>query len=247
MFEITLERFLEMYKLKAVGIKNLQKHNLKLPLELDVRLAEIVAYLTFDGHLSLRQHCFLYTGKNKSLITPFRELIKGLFNIDGILRFKNDGSFGPSCEFRVFNNPLTKLLYLAGTPSGNKTLQEFSVPEWILKSKEFSRCYLKVAFDCEGSIWKARDGRIGINFTIAKEETILSDGINFMKTLQDSLFYYFHIKSGKIIVINGNKRKDGKTTKFLRFNIITDSLKVFKQEIGFINIVKNRKLREYIN
>lgn len=187
---ITLEEFLKMYKLKDLGINNARKYNLRFPLKLDANLAKIVAYLTFDGHLSLRQHCFLYTGKNEISIMPFRKLIKKTFGMNGILRFKNDGKFGPSCELRIFNNPITKLLYLAGTPNGNKTLQAFSIPKWILKNKELIRAYLQVAFDCEGSIWKAKDGRVGINFTMAKDENLLDNCITFMKKLQitSSLF-----------------------------------------------------------
>ncbi len=247
MQNITLENFLELYKLKAFGINAVNRCNLKFPIIPNENLVRMVSYLTFDGHLSLKQHCFLYTGKDENSIQPFRKLIMKIFKIDGVLRFKNDGSFGPSCEFRVFNNPITKLLYLAGAPSGNKTLQRFDMPNWISQNKEFTRFYLQVAFDCEGSIWKGKDGRIGINFTMAKEESILDDAINFLTMMQKLLLDYFGIKSGKITIIDGNTRKDGKRTKFLRFKISTDSLKKFKREIGFISYIKNNKLNLYVN
>ena len=57
-------------------------------------------------------------------------------------------------KYYYFNANLCKFLQSVGTPSGDKMILKFDIPEWIKNSKEFSREYLKIAFLCEGSKYK---------------------------------------------------------------------------------------------
>ncbi len=247
MKEIKLENFLEMYKLKDVGIKNAQKYNLEFPIHVNENIAKLIAYLTFDGHLSLRQRCFLFTGKSIEILKDFSYTVKKEFNLTGKVRRQGfSGRFkGTSYEYRVFSSPITKVLYLLGSPSGNKVLISFDVPTWIKSSRKFSRIYLRVAFDCEGSIWKEKTGRIRIGFKMSKSLEILNDGIKFMNSIREMLLK-FKIKTTKISILKGNIRKDGIITKEMVFKIRDKDVNLFCKEIGFCNKIKIRKFKEYL-
>jgi len=126
-----------------------------------------------------------------------------------------------------------------GTPSGNKVTQPFLVPEWIKANIEFSREYLRTAYDCEGSIWKEYQWKI--RFGIFKEESLLGNGFEFIEDLKFMLAK-FGVFSTKTWIMKGNIRKDGKITKGLYFKIKQGSLTQFASQIGFSNKFKKQRL-----
>ena len=115
----------------------------------------------------------------------------------------------------------------------------YVVSNWIKDDREFSRSYLRIAFDCEGSIWFEKQPKI--RFGICKIEDMLDNGFQFLEEMKFML-NMFEIESTKSWLIKGNKRKDGRITKGLYFKIKQGSLKRFSNEIGFTDRFKKHRL-----
>lgn len=229
--KITENDFKQIYKLEKFAERSIKKFNLKFPMYPNENLAKIVSFLTFDGHLRKDLKMFEFTSGNRFLLYEPKKLIENEFGIRGVFRKITKHNYGTSYSYRISNRPFSRILYLFGTPVGNKVLVPFSVPPWISNNKDFSKVYLQTAFDCEGSAWK--EGRsIKIRFRIHKAKNLIKNGIRFLEEIK-SMLSNFDIKTSKIWMGHGNYRKDGIETKYLCFNIINEDIPVFKKEIGF--------------
>jgi intein-encoded DNA endonuclease-like protein len=131
-----------------------------------------------------------------------------------------------------------------GVPKGCKVRQCFLVPLWIKENREFCRHYLKIAFDCEGSIWLENQPKI--RFGIFKVEEYMGNNVQFVEEIKDML-NMFSIESTKTWVMDGNKRKDGKITKGLYFKIRQKSLAQFAKEVGFSDNFKKQRLSQSLS
>jgi hypothetical protein len=236
---LTEKQFVNSYKLQKFAEKAINKFNLNFPIHPNSNLAKMVSYLTFDGHLRHDCNVFSFSSGKKSLLKEPIEIVKREFNVSGKIR-KIPTSYGKSYEYRIINKPISRILNLIGTPSGNKIYANFRVPNWIKENKELSRNYLRVAFDCEGSIWKENNNRLKIRFGINKHSKISESCLLFLEDIKEMLLK-FGIKTTKIWTGKSNLRKDNNKTIFLRFNISSDSISLFKKEIGF-NIYHKSKI-----
>jgi len=108
----------------------------------------------------------------------------------------------------------------------------FDVPEWIKKNKMFAREYLRVAYYCEGCKFKVGN-YYRIQFTLSKTTGLLKNGLMFMNTLRDML-YLFGIETTNVQIKKGNlRKKDGKVTKVMCFDIRARSFNKFINELGW--------------
>ena len=205
--------------------------------EFDKDLVKIVSYLTFDGHLAEDLKCFYLSSKNKDTLSDFKRTIYKKFQFKG--RLEKGTGYGESYKYRVFSRDLCRFLEKIGVPKGSKVTKPFLVPDWIKHNKEFSREYLKIAFDCEGSIWFEKQPKI--RFGICKTKETLNNGFEFIEEMK-SMLDQFKINSTATWLIKGNKRKDGKITKGLYFKIKQGSLKQYKIAVGFSDRFKNQRL-----
>ena len=204
---------------------------------LDKDLVKLSSYLTFDGHLAEDLKCFYLSSKNKETLSNFEKIVYRKFKIRG--RIEEGESYGGSCKYRVFNKEICMFLEETGVPRGCKVIKNFLIPSWIKNNKGFSREYLRIAFDCEGSIWFEKQPKI--RFGICKSEDILNNGFQFLEEMKFMLSK-FNINSTKTWLIKGNRRKDGNITKGLYFKIKQNSLKQFAEEIGFTDRFKKQRL-----
>lgn len=122
--------------------------------------------------------------KQLDTLQTFEKIVQDKWGINGQLE-KGQG-YGISYKLRFFNKAIAKQLFELGAPKGNKVLSKFSVPARIKQNKEFSREYLRTAFDCEGSIWK-EENRICVRFGIFKKSTLLAELMTFINELKDML------------------------------------------------------------
>ena len=235
---ITEKQFRETYKLEKFADKSIKKFRLKFPIYPNKNLVKIVSLLTFDGHLRWDGNVFMFTAGDKPLLKEPMLLVKKEFRITGGFRKIPTNNYGISYEYKITNKPVSRILEFVGTPKGNKVLTPFSVPKWVEEDLEFSRAYLQVAFDCEGSIWKEGHKRRKIRFRIHKSSKILENGIEFLERLKNMLLK-FDIKTSKIWIGDGNVRKGGIKTKYLCFNILSKDIPKFNKEIGFS--IKHKK------
>jgi len=239
---MTEKQFREKYKLKKFADRSIDRFKLNFPIYPNKNLAKILSFLTFDGHLRWDGNVFMFTAGNKQLLKEPKILIKNEFGITGKFRKIPTNNYGTSFEYRITNKPISRILEFIGVPKGNKVLIPFSMPKWIEKNLEFSRAYLQVAFDCEGSIWKEGSERRKIRFRIHKSSKLLKNGINFLESLRKMLLK-FGIRTSKIWIGEGNVRKDGEKTKYLCFNILSKDISIFNKEIGF-GLEHKKKLLE---
>jgi hypothetical protein len=199
----------------------------------DKDFARIASYLTFDGHIYKNLRAFYFCSKDINQLKEFEKIINRKFGINGKYYFNNGGAFEVKThKFIIFNKIIAEELVKAGIPKGEKVSQSFSVPKWILSSKELSKEYLKIAFLCEGCLEKRKKSRIAIN--IAKIEDYLEDGIHFMNELKNML-YYFDIKTTPVYLSGKRiRKKDGKLSKDIRFRLITSDSNKFINKIGWL-------------
>src|SRR3989344_1213614 len=221
---------------KQAGLKLYNNRFLELPPSSyiqDKDLVRLVSFLTFDGHLYKSLNAIILISKYKNELKKYEKLIKNKFGLNGNYRLKADG-FGESFNYRVYSKELGKLLYKFGTPRGDKMLTPFDVPNWIKENKEFTREYLKVAFYCEGCKYKTSENTEIIQFNLNKSEELLEDGLKFIESLI-YLLKEFNIETTKTWIMKGNlRKKDGKTTKMIKFKIKANSINKFIKEIGWI-------------
>ncbi len=230
--------FINTYKLKKFGKNFIETNFVKFPIYSSKELAMIVSYITFDGHLSIRQGCFIFTAGCLNRLKYCENIIEKLFDIRGVYR-KIPDNYGESYELRYFKKPLCRILKLVGVPNGKKVITKFRVPPWIMKNKDFSRAFLQIAFDCEGCIWK-EGNTIKIRFGISKNKKLANNCKCFLNDLKNMLLCHFNIETTSIWSVN-----DSKTIKFC-FQIRSKSFNNFHKHINFRIKSKKKRLDEYM-
>lgn len=239
---VTKEKFESLYKLKIFSKYAISKYKLRFPVIGNENLARIVSFLTFDGHLTLNKHMFLFYSRNVSELNRIRNVVNKEFGINGKMKLVKTNLWGKSYECRFCNLPVVKILFLSGVPSGPKVKTRFSVPNWIFSKKKFMRAYLQTAFDCEGSVWMEKNGRLKLRFATNKESNLVQDGINFTNCIR-KLLSRFGIRTTEIWISEGTKRKDGLFTKRILFDVKTESIKRFNVQIGFTVRTKSKLIK----
>ncbi|MAG19854.1 hypothetical protein CL618_00265 [archaeon] len=221
---------------KAKERSGLKTTNNKFPIPkksyiLDKNLTRIISYLTFDGHLYKDLRGFYLSSKNFKILKDFKDTTYKKFNLKGT--YQRGTGYGESYKYRIFNLKAGKLLNRLGTPNGDKMLIKFDIPEWIKKDKKLSREYLRIAFLCEGSKYKHSKNTERIKFNLNKTEELLDEGLNFIESIK-LLLKQFNIETTNTRITKSNKRKkDGKITKSMIFQIRSNSFDKFIKEIGW--------------
>ncbi|MCD4666694.1 hypothetical protein K8R47_02685 [archaeon] len=196
-------------------------------------LVKIMSYLMFDGHLYKDLKGFYFSSKEVKSLKDFERSIIKQFGIKPYYKYNTAGYRKQTHKVFMFNVKASKFLNEIGVPKGDKMVTTFDIPNWIKENKEFSKEYLKIAFYCEGCKYKASKNSERIQFNLNKSEELLEDGLNFMKSLK-YLLKNFDIETTSISLTKGNLRKrDGKTTKTMKFNIRANSINKFINQIGW--------------
>ena len=231
-----LGSFNEAKKKAGLSIVNVIKVDFpKKAFKLDKDMAHITSYLIFDGHIYKTLKGIMFSSMILKDLKIIEKIFKRKFGIQGTYYMNHAGSSYQVHKFDIFNKKIALELVKLGVPKGNKTMQDFRVPEWIKTSKELSKEFLKIAFLCEGSFKEndRRNPRISIN--IAKAEKFLNSGIKFMEDLKVMLLKFgIRTTDCHISGINKIRKKDGIQTKNIRFRIITADNNKFIKEIGWI-------------
>ncbi len=240
-FEINENNFRKTYKIQNNADKVIKNFKINLPYRPNLKTVYIVSFLTFDGHLTPNKKMFLFTAGNTKNLRKAIQFTKEEFRVTGKLKKVETNRLGTSYEYRICSIPIGRILSLLGTPDGNKVLKKFSVPKWIKESHEFSKMYVKTAFECEGSCWKEKDGRTRIAFRLNKEQSIIEDAFNFMNDIKKMLETN-GIKTTDVWQTDSNVRKDGFVTKGVQFRIKSESNDDFINYFNF-NKTWGRKSR----
>jgi hypothetical protein len=220
-------------KLAGLNIVNVRVVNFpKNAFKLDKDLAEIIAFLTADGHVYKNLNGFHLYSNNREILG---ELAKKIFKKFGLKGGYNEGTgYGKCFRYSIFNKTVTLFLINQGAPKGDKMTNSFDVPEWIKENRGFSKEYLKILFYCEGN--KSRHSKntetIRINFN--KVERLLDNGLIFVNSIKEML-KRLDIETSEAWVINSNiRKKDKERTKQITFQIKSNSNNKFIKEIGWL-------------
>lgn len=206
-----------------------------------IKLAEIVSFLMFDGHLSKDLKSFYLSSKNKESLLYFKKNIWELYQKRG--RFENGQGYGESYKYRIFSTQICKELENVGVPKGKKVAKSFLIPEWISTNQENSKAFLRIAFDCEGSIWY--ENRIRIRFGIFKTTFLKNNLILFIKQMQKML-NHLDIETTNYWETKIYTRQNNFNCQGVYFNIKEKSIRKYAKEIGFTDKFKKQRLSFYI-
>lgn len=237
---------LRTYNYREAGKRALSKHVDWFPVRASLSLAGIVADLMGDGNLQgAPEWRIYYTSKRTSELKRFEKEIFKLFGLRGDIRVCSTNKYGTQ-NIGFYNRVLSRTLNVVGVPAGQKVLNRFSVPTWILEDSLLFSVFINRLFSCEGSV-SVKDKAIEIQ--MYKSIKIIDDGLAFFKDIKDNLEKHYGIKTtNPFLEKRVNKRKDGNFTKAIRLKIKNkESLIKFYKFIGFDDKLKQRKLKTIID
>ena len=220
----------------------------------EVKIAEVAALITGDGHLQSKgwRHQVSYYSKEPEEIKRIDSLFQELFNVEGKLYLDRSASatVRSITRYKLFfiDKNLTLFLKDCGVPAGNKTNFSFEVPEWVINSNsKVKSAYLRGLFDAEGcmSVAKTKKSRCRIKFDMGKNENLLPEGICFLNQLREMLLC-LGVRSSPVRTCKGNLRKDGSMSIMMRFEIEQSSFVAFYKNINFNNEKKREILKAVI-
>lgn len=145
---------------------------------------------------------------------------------------------------RRFNTIVGKILHFAGVPKGNKIVQSFSIPGWILNgSREIKKSFIGALFDDEGTV-KVSSHEILIKFS--KNENYIDSLQKFMEQirqlLEDLGIGVTSIKEENIVI-----GKNGRTIQLVLGIYGYKNFIRFLKEIKFNHQQKQKRLEKMIN
>ncbi|MEK6938777.1 MAG: LAGLIDADG family homing endonuclease [Nanoarchaeota archaeon] len=209
----------------------------------DLILAQIVAALTTDGHLQLdsRRGVISFYSKSIESIDYFNNLFNEYFNVKGRI-FRDTRGKNEKYKLFIANKKLAIFLKDKETPVGNKTKCSYVLPSWVKQgNKKVKSAYLRMVFDCEGSIFSGADRRWRLTYTMNKGESLRQNGILFLEEMRRML-NEFGIFTSNIWISKDNIRKDGSNSLQFKFEVKKISFANFSKNIGFLDKSKLERL-----
>jgi intein/homing endonuclease len=217
---------------------------ISLPILLNENLLGLVAHGFGDGHIISKNFGFRYCNHDNSLIERVHQMVTKAF---GEISFYDQLS-SHGVPVRTYPFVVGHILHLLGVPKGNKTLQPFTLPQWLIDSnREYKRIFLREIFSDEGGI-RSDSGKSNRSISFAqskwvKYEESLRAFLNEIKEMLNE----FGIKSRKVTFQKRYIDKKGREKVVLGFDISKlKNLILFKQEIGFSSPEKMRDLESII-
>lgn len=250
---VTFEHIIRKFPNIVSKSKRLAKNI--LPLYPSSKLVEIVATLLTDGHIDWytsdgnpRTRKILLYSDYKKECQWFLNKCKDVFGIGGdIQKYRSTTGYSQKSSYKaiISNATLARILILAGAPAGDKTKTKYTLPNWIMKSdKKIKSIFLRTLFNFDGSVPHCKRDRPcswQMGYSLNKQQSLIENGINFLRQIK-SLLGEFDIKCGSIV-----KHKCNKDKYTLLLTISNQkSIVNFYQKIGFINFLKQDKLKKAV-
>lgn len=239
---LDFEGFTNSYKNKNVDLSL----NSLFPIRFEDKLTEEYSYLIGkvigDGNLDPK-FTLRFIGEEKDLLS-LRDLIIDKFKLSPArFSIKERKNKGISYLLQVNCASLGRILALLGAPIGNKTKIAFSVPEWILTSKNLKKRFLQALLEDELTTIKIERCNYSVSprLKLAKKEELIPTLRQFMQQVKIAIESFgvecSHIS--KMIYTKGSPE--------LYFHIRRNKRNIlkFREEIGFrLNQEKIKKLNE---
>lgn len=225
---------------EAQGILELKEKGL-VPLKIEntekfLTMLDCFAFVFGDGNLT--EYSVMFTGNPIDLNVLKKKLSK--LGYRGEIKKKKlthhlmpNGKFlnGTSFTLRICSVPLAKLLVAMGAPKGNKTINEFKIPEWLMEAPLFvKKRFLGVIYGNEGST--PAGGLYGSvlepRLKFSKDVELKNNHEEYLKQLK-RLFGDMEIKTSVIRAEKQkNNRKDGIVTYHAYFNILGSYINIMR-------------------
>lgn len=200
-----------------------------------VVLARLIGWLFGDGGINDRLHYFFICGTRNDL-EKIKIFIEKNFNLkceieenhgNSIIKKYNGNSLqikGENWILRCNNSLFARFLYSLDTPKGEKVLQKFNIPNWIMTgNNEVKKAFLNSILEAECQTHKVRiDKKIEIlpvSFGMNKIGNFKSNLVSFLNEIK-CLLSEFNIRTSQVEEPKpAVKRKDNKLTYSSRFYI----------------------------
>ncbi len=236
-------------RLKSLGLLPLYSDNPKTPY-----LIKLMGFIFGDGSISLGKNEQVgFYGKKEDLLLIKEDLKKIGFSGNIYSRFRkhkmktqySEYEFSRTEDFMHCNSSsLAIILTLLGTPYGNKSKQDYKIPEWLMGSvKWYKRLFLASLFGAEMSSPKTLTGHpfnlYGPVFTMNKRDSL--HGINFVNQIS-KILEEFEIKS-VLIKYRTDELNNTKSTRIrLMIYSTSENLIRFFSKINYDYNLKKRRL-----
>jgi len=237
-------------KLKELRLLPLYSDNPKIPY-----LLKIMGFIIGDGSITIRdKNCQIgFYGDEKDLKLIKKDIYKIGFNSYFFSRkrkhkikteYKEYEFLRKENSLRSNSSSLAILLYLLGTPKGNKTEQDYFIPRWIMKSvKWYKRLFLASLFGAEMSSPKTMTNNkfnfYGPVFSLNKKNSL--HGIGFVNQIS-ALLEEFGIRN-ILLKYRTEQSGKGKSTR-IRLMVYPSSKNLIKlfSNINYEYNIKKRNL-----
>jgi len=230
-------KFLE--KLGAIPI-NLDENN-----EIFLLLVRCLAFVFGDGHINFKGTETIFTG--------FKDDLE-------CLKYELENNFKIKCRMKPASGAayhliapatLTRILLAMGAPRGNKIVQKFQLPSWLIKSpKKIKTEFLSTLFGNESNAIvrdsNTKNAFYPPQFSMNKSVEYEKSHVIFLTRIKE-LLKEFEIGTTKIKKFNLHTRKDG--TKVWRYSFNIDrnlrNLIRFYLIVGFMYAFRKQATYEY--
>lgn len=206
------------------------------------------AFVFGDGHICQRFESTQLSGNYDDLVKLKHEVETNLKIETGDEIYESSKN---SYRFNISNTAFARLLYGAGAPKGDKTIQDLLLPEWLLKSKKcVKREFLSVLFGNELSTPRKQGSYPctiqASEFAINKNINLKENAIRYLSQIRNVLKKEFNIECGKATKVDDlTLRKDGSRNYKFSFNILGNVLNTLRFYIEFSLSYATQKQRKF--
>jgi replication factor C small subunit len=237
-------------------IKPLKDRNLTDITYSDNRIAALTRIFGFiygDGHITKNGRSIIFTGNELTLKEIKKDLHMLGFSGTEITSKKLQSEIngrkieGHTISFKLNSNSFGNLLAFLGAPKGDKILNEYLIPPWIMNgTKIVKREFLRSLFGCEGYSPKIKNKNFEeINLRMHKAEHLNKNMLAFYEQLK-LLLLEFEVKTKTSIIQQEYERKDGIKTNIYALHLDSNNKNLFNffTRIGYAyEKEKNAKAR----
>ncbi|PIU14827.1 MAG: hypothetical protein COT21_00340 [Hadesarchaea archaeon CG08_land_8_20_14_0_20_51_8] len=223
--------------ISAVKLQTGKAVYISLPLGPSPQLASLVGHALGDGHIRSNYE-FMYISKDDYLQDKVATFGKNVFGLSKIVK----SNLTPGVKTIYFPRIVGRFLCLAGAVKGNKTLQSFTVPDWVENGSNEVKCaFLRALFDDEACVRTSKNSN-DITFVMCKHEGLATSLEGFLEGLRH-LLNEFEIRSCRVLLRARYQDRKKRQKVEMGFTICRKrNLVAFQKEIGFNHPNKNRKL-----
>jgi len=236
-------------KLESLGLLPLYLDNEKLPY-----ILKIIGFIFGDGNLSLEKNPQVGFYGNKEELELIKKDIEKIGFATSIFsrqrrhriktQYKEYEFEREEFSLKSDSSAFSILLYLLGTPKGNKSKQDYIIPSWIMNSvKWYKRLFLASLFGAELSSPKTMTNNkfnmYGPIYSINKENIL--HGFNFVNQIS-AILEEFKIES--VLLKYGTNEVNGTKSNRIRLMIYPTSKNLLNlfSKIGYEYNLKKTKL-----